>query len=160
MGLGDDCTVESTKMRLHSCCICYLLFGIVLLHEESSSFMLTSPRPLKVINHVIAKTNKNRETFLATNVVLLAQKQPPTPNDIYGIDRGLPLLGFAFLLSAWFFTIPPEFRRARFCASDLCVSLRCNDCMTVNEWTTGIKDYYQNGGGIHWDFSIDPKSKL
>ena len=87
-------------------------------------------------------------------------QQSQTPNEIYGIERGYPILAFSILLSAWFFTIPPEFRRAHFCASDICVQTRCNDCMSVTEWVTGIQDYYQNGGGIKWDFSIDPSSKM
>jgi hypothetical protein len=31
--------------------------------------------------------------------------------------------------------------------------------MTTDEWTSGIADYYKNGGGVHFDFSIDPKTK-
>ena len=87
-------------------------------------------------------------------------QQSVDPNEIIGIRRGYPILAFFVILSAWFFTIPPEFRRAQFCASDVCLQNRCNDCMSVEEWTTGIKNYYQNGGGIKWDFSIDPNSKM
>ena len=96
----------------------------------------------------------------ATTRSAVVCQQSPTPNDIYGIERGYPILAFSILLSAWFFTIPPEFRRAHFCASDICVQTRCNDCVSVAEWVTGIKDYYRNGGGIKWDFSIDPASKM
>jgi hypothetical protein len=28
----------------------------------------------------------------------------------------------------------------------------------VEEWTTDIAEYYRNGGGIQWDFSIDPNT--
>lgn len=125
-----------------------------------------------VVSFVTSPSSRTGSGFVQTlgSSGPLLRKQPltrvvsvqlgKTPNEIYGIDRGIPILAFALILSAWLFTIPTEFRRAHFCASDQCVQARCNDCMTVSEWGSGIRDYYRNGGGIKWDFSIDPNSKM
>ncbi|KAI2513447.1 hypothetical protein MHU86_921 [Fragilaria crotonensis] len=131
-------------------------------HEGSVAF---APSPtLNVRGKDVQKTCHSVLSLIdlqkATTRTAVVCQQSQTPNEIYGIERGYPILAFFFLLSAWFFTIPPQFRRARFCASDICVQTRCNDCVTVTEWVTGIQDYYRNGGGIKWDFSIDPSSKM
>ena len=81
-----------------------------------------------------------------------------------GTGRGVPILVVILLACVWCFTVPPEFRRALIC-SDRCVELReeapqCNNCITGDEWMAGVKQYYANGGGIEWDFSIDPNSKM
>uniref|UniRef100_A0A7S1GNU3 Uncharacterized protein n=1 Tax=Cyclophora tenuis TaxID=216820 RepID=A0A7S1GNU3_CYCTE len=81
--------------------------------------------------------------------------------DLSGTDRGLPIMIFVMFLVIWGFTIPPEFRRTYIC-SDRCVLDRqaplCNDCKTPAELRAGIVEYYKNGGGIQWDFSVDPNS--
>ena len=82
-----------------------------------------------------------------------------------GSARGLPILALVLLACVWTFTIPPEFRRAYICP-DSCAKVeyqaapQCQTCVTGEEWVQGIKEYYQNGGGIQWDFSIDPNSKM
>ena len=35
----------------------------------------------------------------------------------------------------------------------------CYDCVTLSEWTQGIKDYYQNGGGVNFDFTVAQETK-
>lgn len=81
-----------------------------------------------------------------------------------GSQRGIPLLLGSLMISVWFFSIPVEFRRAHWCFSERCEQNRsfalCNDCVTFGEWKEGVLDYYRNGGGVQWDFSIDPNSKL
>lgn len=29
------------------------------------------------------------------------------------------------------------------------------NCITAKEWTKGVGDYYKNGGGVQFDFSIE-----
>ncbi len=72
-------------------------------------------------------------------------------------QRGLVILGFAFLLCVWSFSIPPEFRREHWCFTDNCVENRstCYDCVTVSEFYNQIKDYYAGGGGVNFDFSVE-----
>lgn len=78
-----------------------------------------------------------------------------------GFDRGQYILGLVFLLCVWTFSIPPEFRRAHICTSDLCVEHRkyCYDCVTAREWAADVADYYKNGGGIQFDFTVDQSTK-
>jgi len=74
-----------------------------------------------------------------------------------GTSRGIPILGLILLVTLWTFTIPVEFRRAYIC-SEKCATLekidrqqtapQCNNCVTSDEWMTGIKEYYANGGGM------------
>jgi len=80
---------------------------------------------------------------------------------IDGSREGNYLLVLALAICVWMFSIPTEFRRAHFCASNECVERRaaCNDCITLSEWSTGVADYYKNGGGVEFDFSIDPATK-
>ena len=79
-------------------------------------------------------------------------------SDLGSNRAGIPILIASLLVCAWFFTIPPEFRRARYCGSTYCADNRaeCNNCKTVGELQHDIQDYYRHGGGIKWDFSIDP----
>eukprot|EP00540_Astrosyne_radiata_P021909 CAMPEP_0116837962 /NCGR_PEP_ID=MMETSP0418-20121206/8947_1 /TAXON_ID=1158023 /ORGANISM="Astrosyne radiata, Strain 13vi08-1A" /LENGTH=149 /DNA_ID=CAMNT_0004467909 /DNA_START=107 /DNA_END=557 /DNA_ORIENTATION=+ len=94
------------------------------------------------------------------NNEIVSLHQSADNNDVSGTGRGIPLLIAALLFSAWFFTIPPEFRRTHVCSSTRCVEDHtrpyCYNCKTVNELKDGILEYYRNGGGIQWDFSIDP----
>mmetsp|Transcript_38502 Transcript_38502/g.93161 ORF Transcript_38502/g.93161 Transcript_38502/m.93161 type:complete len:172 (+) Transcript_38502:78-593(+) len=79
-----------------------------------------------------------------------------------GTDRGVFLQLIVFGVCAWLFTIPPEFRRAYLCPADTFCQEEgscTRECVTPDEWMTGVKNYYKNGGGIQWDFSIDPKTK-
>jgi len=83
-------------------------------------------------------------------------------NNVYGIQRGVPLLILALAWSVWSFSLPLEFRRAHFCFSDRCVehpsANMCYDCVAFSAWTKDIVTYYQQGGGVQWDFSVDPES--
>lgn len=82
-------------------------------------------------------------------------------SDIDGTgNRGPILLGLTLFTTVWLFSIPPDFRRAHICTLQVCVDNRpaCNDCQTLGELRDGIIDYYRNGGGIQFDFSIDPKT--
>ena len=36
---------------------------------------------------------------------------------------------------------------------------KCYNCVTTSEWVDGIKEYYANGGGVQFDFSIAPETK-
>lgn len=70
-----------------------------------------------------------------------------------GLDRGAVLLAIVLVINAWFFTIPVEFRRTRLC-SEMDTAAYPEQCMTPNQFAGGIADYYREGGGIKWDFSV------
>lgn len=83
--------------------------------------------------------------------------EPPTgrTNEIIGIRRGTYIMGLVLLVNVWVFSIPPEFRRAKICTEEQVVQFPNSGCMTSTTWVDGVKEYYANGGGIHFDFSID-----
>jgi len=78
-----------------------------------------------------------------------------------GTGRGLAIFAVVLTICVWLFSIPPEFRRAHFCVVEECVQERtkCYDCVTLSEWTTGIQEYYKNGGGIEFDFTVAEETK-
>jgi hypothetical protein len=78
-----------------------------------------------------------------------------------GKGRGYVLQTIVLSICVWFFSIPPEFRRTHFCPTSKCVENRasCYDCTTFGEWKVRVADYYKGGGGVHFDFSIDPATK-
>jgi hypothetical protein len=96
----------------------------------------------------------NARTAVSTTRLYEGKKR----SSIDGVDVAPGILAFAVLLSVWQFTIPPNFRRTRFCATAADVAERVNNCVTTEEYTTGIANYYKGGGGIKWDFSIDPET--
>jgi hypothetical protein len=78
-----------------------------------------------------------------------------------GKNRGYVIEAIVLSICVWFFSIPPEFRRTHFCPTSRCVENRatCYDCVTFGEWKVRVADYYKGGGGVHFDFSIDPATK-
>ncbi len=78
--------------------------------------------------------------------------------DPSGQRRGLILFPLVLLFTVWLFTIPPEFRRAHICSEQQVIDYP-GKCITPDTWINGVKEYYRNGGGIEFDFSIDPGTK-
>ena len=73
-------------------------------------------------------------------------------------SRGSVMFALAIALGVWIFSIPPEIRRQHICTPSACVENRskCYDCVTLGEWNDGVVEYYKNGGGVQFDFSVDP----
>ncbi|KAL3929070.1 MAG: hypothetical protein SGBAC_012373 [Bacillariaceae sp.] len=106
------------------------------------------------------RAKASASTTTTTTTQLQERKYKGQVDD--GIGRGIYIQLVVFGLCAWLFTIPPEFRRAYLCPADTFCQEEgscTRECVTPDEWVSGIKDYYKNGGGIKWDFSIDPKTK-
>uniref|UniRef100_A0A7R9W3C7 Uncharacterized protein n=1 Tax=Pseudictyota dubia TaxID=2749911 RepID=A0A7R9W3C7_9STRA len=87
----------------------------------------------------------------------LLEKSDDVDRDaIMGMNTGPYLFALVLALNIWSFSIPVEFRRARFCSEQQVLNARPgNKCITFGNWVGGIADYYRNGGGIHFDFSIE-----
>jgi hypothetical protein len=140
------------------------LFGLLLL-QPSSSFLehklfsstATSRREL-LSSATLPITPFHTSTLTKTRTILHERKKDGVTYD--GADRGRYLFVFVLFICIWQFSIPPSFRRAKFCPP-ACVKVRtaCSStCVTFDEWTSDIVQYYRDGGGIQWDFSIDPKT--
>jgi hypothetical protein len=104
-----------------------------------------------------SSSSKRQQEKLALTVQQMASKSKYD----YGNDRGKVIQAIVLVICVWSFSIPPEFRRAHFCPTTLCVESRasCNDCVTFGEWKGKLADYYKGGGGVNFDFSIDPATK-
>jgi hypothetical protein len=88
------------------------------------------------------------------------------PNSsVDGTGRGSVIQVLVLLGIVWLFSIPPEFRRAHFCVGERggipCVENRakCYDCVTFKEWTSDVSEYYKNGGGVQFDFTVGEETK-
>ena len=82
--------------------------------------------------------------------------EPGYEGDPTGLKRGAILLPIALLVNVWMFSIPVEYRRARICSEQQVREHPHSKCMTTGTWRKGVADYYANGGGIKFDFSVDP----
>jgi len=81
-------------------------------------------------------------------------------DDLQGTKAGVVILTFVMVIILWGFTIPPSIRRSTICTDDRCLPnrSRCYDCKTLGELKKEVEDYYAGGGGIKWDFSVDPNN--
>ena len=81
-------------------------------------------------------------------------------DELQGTNIGKVILFFVMLFVIWGFTIPVEIRRSSICTDDRCLSDRskCYNCKTLGELSQEVKEYYANGGGIKFDFSVDPNN--
>lgn len=79
--------------------------------------------------------------------------------DTDGTDAGKYLLFAVLLVNVWAFSIPVEFRRARFCTEEQVRLNSDSHCITFDNWKSGIIDYYANGGGVDFDFSVEEGNK-
>ena len=86
-------------------------------------------------------------------------------DEVFGASeaRGNVFFALVMLLVIWSFSIPVEFRRARWCTSAQCVEnrARCYDCVTTDEWLSGIATFYKTHPVNEWvnfDFSVDPNN--
>ena len=77
------------------------------------------------------------------------------------------MLGLLFAAILWFFSVPPDIRRARVCLDDQSTADLQDTlfaCVRVNELAEMIADHYQTCGRddhapcVSFDFSIDPTS--
>jgi hypothetical protein len=129
--------------------------------EARNNVAATAPPPPHHFHHSMTSTSTT-SYYLARRKSTICLRMnnnftPPDNKDIGGLNEGKYL--FLFVLSAciWIFSIPPEFRRARFCTDEDVRLYPEKHCTTFNAWRTGISEYYANGGGVHFDFSIEGK---
>jgi hypothetical protein len=125
----------------------------------SQTIVRTNWKGATLTKTIVTARNSDNRSLFARSQRVLSMLQATKNSDIDGTGaRGPIILSLALLVVIWLFSIPPEFRRARICTLPVCVENRalCNDCQTITELREGIVGYYRNGGGIQFDFSIDP----
>jgi hypothetical protein len=103
------------------------------------------PAPIVVNNNNL---DLRSSTSARTTVTALSMSKTD------GLEEGKAIFAIALVIAVWFFSIPTEFRRARLCSE--ADSAIYEQCLTPSQFATGVSEYYKNGGGIKFDFSIDP----
>ena len=101
----------------------------------------------------------NSKVSSRNNVILYNSKDNRPSFQAASEQRGAVLLSLTLLLNVWAFSIPVELRRDHFCFGERCAAnrSRCSDCVTFKEWYGKVKEYYANGGGVQFDFSVEEK---
>ena len=74
---------------------------------------------------------------------------------IDGSEGGTYFLAAVLLVNVWLFSIPTEFRRAHLYPEGNAGIYSDPKGMTAKDWASGVAQYYANGGGIKFDFSIE-----
>jgi hypothetical protein len=149
---------------------CFSIFALLLstalqVHGFSPSSIIMRPR------HSVSSTRHKQPRpllsiigpFFGTTIHTSIGKQKQTRSSITalgskidGTETGKVMLGFVLAICVWTFSIPVEFRRARLCSeADAAVY---SQCKSASQYVSGISEYYQKGGGIQFDFSIDPNT--
>jgi len=73
-------------------------------------------------------------------------------------------MGIVMFLNVWMFSLPPSFRRQEICTPEVYEQIVAKgnedkyDCITMEMWKDSIVQYYKDGGGVVFDFSINPKT--
>ena len=148
---------QFNQMKLLALLLCLLVSSLKKIDAFTTS--ATTRRTSTSFNK---PAQQQQHLYPTTTTQLYERKEPYKGmggND--GIGRGLVLQVIVFGICAWLFTIPPEFRRAYLCPADIYCQEEgacTRECVTTSEWISGVQEYYKNGGGIQWDFSIDPKT--
>lgn len=155
--------VLTITMRL-SVPLCTLL---VTLFMGMSAAFVVSPSNIKSKNGApffsLATQPQQQAYRLSSSVILHVSTEDEKAqssdyrNSVYGtnIERGPVLWFISLALCVWSFSIPVEFRRARFCSEQQVIDNPTSKCITFGNWAKNIASYYENGGGIQWDFSVE-----
>ena len=122
----------------------------------SRSAVTAANRPIAPSQHHHILTDSPLVPLSPTSLQMTKDKEEPYDTGyVDGSTTGAFLMAFVLLINVWIFSIPTEFRRARICKEEDVVMYPNKNCITAAEWTKGVGDYYRNGGGIQFDFSIE-----
>jgi hypothetical protein len=80
--------------------------------------------------------------------------------DVDGLKNAPVWFAAILLLAVWLFSIPPDFRRARFCTEQQILDNPTSRCTTISEWSSGIAQYYKDGGTFNFDFSVEKEGNV
>jgi hypothetical protein len=165
--ISDQCSVcsRSFVLTMRISLFCTLLLaaidtsvnGFVTKSTVQNSFGLANGNRSNNAPHLLTPSRQQQQKQQGARTV----QQMANKSSYDGKNRGYVIQTIVLSICVWFFSIPPEFRRTHFCPTSKCVEDRasCYDCVTFGEWKVRVADYYKGGGGVHFDFSIDPATK-
>ena len=122
--------------------------ALAVVHTSSNTYKINFHRQQQQYYHNLPLTQ--------SSMIMRSKNEDRIESDPTGRKRGLILLPIVLLIAIWLFSIPPEFRRARICSEQQVIDNPGSKCITGENWVKGVQEYYRNGGGVEFDFSIDP----
>ena len=145
-------------LTMKRCIVSIIAIGLFFLRNEASCFQTNS---LTTPGGKISGVFKSQENYawhsISSTTLSASNDNNESDSDPTGLKRGFVLFPAVLLLATWLFTIPPEFRRARICTEQQIIEYPDKNCMTSKGWISGVSEYYRNGGGIKFDFTIEDK---
>ena len=149
--------------RCHSVCAFTIETHRALSKSKSKSSPFSSRiRDPTRFTPIIQFRSKKRNQILCLNAEN-DPRQAPAGKKVDGTGRGVYLLVLSLIVAIWFFTIPTELRRTHWCFSERCEQhpseYLCYNCVSFGEWKNQVVDYYRNGGGVVFDFTVGEETK-
>ena len=128
--------------------------------ERATSFTATpiSRLPIKTFipNNKNLYVNSNKVYNNAVPTTTTTTLQMSGGSNVDGTQEGRILLIISCLAVVWGFSIPPEFRRARICTEEqVAAAAKEAHCTTFDNWKSELSQYYKDGGGIKFNFSVE-----
>lgn len=114
--------------------------------------------PRKRNNNVLLARNNIISTTSSSHVALKmasGDEERTKSSNIDGSKPGSVFLAAVLLVNIWLFTIPTEFRRAHIYPEGNAALYSDPRGTTANDWVAGVAQYYANGGGVKFDFSVE-----
>ena len=119
-----------------------------------------------------SRSTLGRVVLAPTSAVAQSRAQPAVPSssclwaeiDRNGYTDGTNVAPFllvaAFAVCVWLFTIPVDLRRAKICTAQQVIDNPDSRCVTWDNWTQSVSEYYKSGGGVQFDFSVDKEDNM
>ena len=124
--------------------------------SRAASRFVSNQQPLQFLD----RSTETQQTFVSHTTTALQMSGGSNPDvDTDGTEAGKYLLFLVLLVNVWAFSIPVEFRRATFCTEEQVRLNPDSHCITFENWKSGIVDYYANGGGVNFDFTVEGGNK-
>jgi hypothetical protein len=167
---GSDCLLWQRFVILFMILLSLLLLEVDAFSLESTFSGLARARRVSQQQRIFLLQNKQAliskpfdamlpTIYLSPSALSQSQNKDDDSSeaDPLGIKRGAYLMVLILALNVWIFSIPTEFRRTRFCTEEQVLLFPDSKCKTFGQWKSQIVDYYGNGGGVKFDFSIEDK---
>jgi hypothetical protein len=138
--------------------------------QHAKTVRLTAASDCTIISSTASRYCPSRSSVVATTTPTTSSVSVTTTTTLWGemsrdadVDglKNAPfiLLG-AVVLGIWLFSVPSDYRRARLCSEQQVIDNPGSRCMTFETWSNGIVDYYKNGGGVNFDFTVEKEGNV
>lgn len=118
----------------------------------------TTPLSMKTLRKGSLISISNSSPIHNGSLKMAADNEERTRSSkIDGSVGGTYFLAAVLLANVWLFTIPTEFRRAHLYPEGNAGLYSDPKGMTAKDWAAGVAQYYANGGGVKFDFSVEGK---